>query len=64
MAELRKHPFGVSGAVLPRTYERYGEFFGAIGPRLDRSPYLPRGKVALYNEAFEAAGLSPLPEWR
>lgn len=64
MAELRRHPFGVTAAPLPRVYERYEEFFGALSPRLDRSPYLPRKKVALYNEAFEAVGLSPFPEWR
>lgn len=32
--------------------------------RLDGGPYLPQGKVALYNTTFEKEGFSPLPEWR
>jgi len=31
---------------------------------LDRGPYLPEGKVAIYNTTFEKHGYSPLPEWR
>jgi anaerobic selenocysteine-containing dehydrogenase len=32
--------------------------------RLSKAPYLPQGKVAIYNTTFEEAGYNPLPEWR
>jgi anaerobic selenocysteine-containing dehydrogenase len=31
--------------------------------RLNRAPYLPQGKFALYNTTFEAEGFSPMPGW-
>jgi anaerobic selenocysteine-containing dehydrogenase len=38
--------------------------FASKSGRLDRAPYLPQGKVAIYNTTFEAEGFSPMPEWR
>ncbi len=38
--------------------------FASKSSRLDGSPYLPQGKVAIYNTSFEAEGYSPMPEWR
>lgn len=37
--------------------------FSAKSGRLDGAPYLPQGKVAIYNTTFEAEGFSPMPEW-
>ena len=31
--------------------------------RLGHAPYLPQGKVAIYNTSFEENGFNPLPEW-
>ncbi len=38
--------------------------FAAKSTRIDKGPYLPEGKVALYNTLFEKAGLTPMPVWR
>ena len=38
--------------------------FSAKSTRIDKWPYLPEGKVALYNTLFEKAGLTPMPVWR
>ena len=62
--ELWKHPTGVTYEVLPRTYENYEKVFARKSPRLSRAPYLPHGKVEIYNTTFEEAGFTPLPEWR
>ena len=64
--ELRRHPEGVE---IPRertapVYENYAVAFAAKSNRVSRAPYLPQGKVALYNTSFEAAGYAPLPEYR
>ena len=32
--------------------------------RLSRAPFLPQGRVAIYNTTFEENGFNPLPEWR
>jgi anaerobic selenocysteine-containing dehydrogenase len=65
MDSLRGEPNGV---VLPPppppVYEKYGQIFRRPSPRLDRGPFLPQGKVALYNTTFEQAGYAPMPEWR
>ena len=47
-----------------RTYENYAKVFSTPSSRLDKSPFLPQGKAALYNTSFEEAGFAPLPGWR
>jgi anaerobic selenocysteine-containing dehydrogenase len=48
----------------PMVYEKYETIFSSKSPRLSEAPFLPQGKVAIYNTTFEAAGYNPLPEWR
>ena len=62
--ELRKHPTGIEYETTPRKYENYCRFFKMKSPRLSSAPFLPQGKVAIYNTSFEEAGFNPLPEWR
>jgi anaerobic selenocysteine-containing dehydrogenase len=64
MATLRQKPTGVLFPSIPLKYEKYETVFKKPSTRLDRRPFLPQGKVALYNTSFEAAGFTPLPEWR
>lgn len=62
--ELRAFPQGK--AFMPagdRAYEKFDRVFSSKSPRLDHAPFLPQGKVALYNTAFEKEGYSPLPLW-
>jgi len=61
---LRAHPTGITYEPLPRIYENYAKVFQRRSPRLSGAPFLPQGKVAIYNTSFEAEGFSPLPEWR
>ncbi|MBP1627379.1 MAG: putative anaerobic dimethyl sulfoxide reductase, chain reductase precursor [Holophagaceae bacterium] len=61
---LREHPVGLTYPPLPRTYENYERCFQRRSPRLTGAPFLPQGKVAIYNTSFEAEGFSPMPEWR
>ena len=63
--ELRtQYPKGRTYESKPPVYEQYAKRFAAKSPRLDKVPYLPEGKVALYNNLFEKAGLTPMPVWR
>ena len=64
--ELRSHPTGIvySPSKSERTYENYEKAFSKKSTRLDKAPYLPQGKVAIYNTSFEENGFNPLPEWR
>jgi anaerobic selenocysteine-containing dehydrogenase len=63
--ELRtQYPKGRSYEANPPSYQQYAKRFSAKSPRLDNGPYLPEGKVALYNNQFEKAGLTPVPVWR
>jgi anaerobic selenocysteine-containing dehydrogenase len=62
--ELKKYPTGIKYNPLPRTYENYDKIFKRKSPRLSRDPFLPHGKVEIYNTTFEDAGFSPLPRWR
>ena len=62
--ELRKHPTGIAYKPLPRTYENYEKAFQRKSPRLSGAPFLPHGKVEIYNTSFEEEGFSPLPVWR
>ena len=62
--ELRQHPTGITYDAFPQTYENYELFFQMKSPRLSRAPFLPQGKVAIYNTSFEEEGFNPLPEWK
>ena len=64
MDELRKKPTGVVTPPAPTVYEKYEAVFNRASPRLNGEPFLPGGKVAIFNTTFERAGFSPLPEWR
>jgi anaerobic selenocysteine-containing dehydrogenase len=65
MKELRAKPTGIVRKNL-RTpvYEKYARAFSATSTRLSKAPYLPQGKVAIYNTTFEKLGYNALPEWR
>ena len=62
--ELRKKPTGIVYKGKPKVYEKYAEVFARQSTRLSKAPYLPQGKVAIYNTSFEQHGFNPLPEWR
>jgi anaerobic selenocysteine-containing dehydrogenase len=62
MEELRAYPTGIIYEK-PVVYERYEQIFATPSPRLSGAPYLPQGKVAIYNTTFEENGFNPLPEW-
>jgi anaerobic selenocysteine-containing dehydrogenase len=61
--ELRSHPTGIVFGMKPEVYEKYDQIFSTASPQLDSAPYLPQGKVAIYNTTFEKYGFNPLPEW-
>jgi len=62
--ELRAHPTGIVYPMKPMVYEKYEKIFATKSNRFSKAPYLPQGKVAIYNTTFEEHGFSPLPEWR
>ena len=62
--QLRAHPTGIVYPMKPMVYEKYERVFATPSPRLSKAPFLPQGKVALYNTTFEEQGFSPLPQWR
>jgi anaerobic selenocysteine-containing dehydrogenase len=62
--QLRAHPTGIVYPMKPMVYEKYEKIFSAKSPLLSGRPYLPQGKVAIYNTTFEERGFSPLPSWR
>ena len=62
--ELRTHTTGITYPMKPMVYEKYEAFFSSKSRRLSGEPYLPQGKVAIYNTTFEEHGFNPLPEWR
>jgi len=62
--DLRKHPTGIEFPMGTKEYGNYGFCFKMKSPRLSSAPFLPQGKVAIYNTSFEEAGYSPLPEWK
>jgi anaerobic selenocysteine-containing dehydrogenase len=64
LEELRRHPTGIVYDEKPMVYEKYARVFSRPSTRLSKAPYLPHGKVALYNTTFEEHGFDPLPEWR
>ncbi len=61
--ELRQHPHGITYEPEPMVYEKYAQIFATKSSTLDQRPYLPQGKVAVYNTEFEDNGFSPLPGW-
>ena len=61
--ELRLHPNGISFKPEEPEYEKYARVFAGRSTRLSREPYLPQGKVAIYNTTFEKHGYNPLPVW-
>jgi anaerobic selenocysteine-containing dehydrogenase len=63
MADLRGHPTGIVYDRTPAVHGRYEEVFAGESTRLSRAPYLPQGKVAIYNTSFEENGFNPLPQW-
>ena len=63
MKELRKKPTGIAFAVRQRAHGNYEEIFSRRSTRFSKAPYLPQGKVALYNTTFEENGYEPLPVW-
>jgi len=63
MEELRAHPTGIFYKPKPMAYENYAQVFATPSTRLSGAPYLPQGKVAIYNTTFEENGFNPLPEW-
>jgi anaerobic selenocysteine-containing dehydrogenase len=63
MEELRAHPTGIIYELKPMVYEKYETIFATPSSRLSGAPYLPQGKVAVYNTSFEENGFNPLPEW-
>jgi anaerobic selenocysteine-containing dehydrogenase len=62
--ELRAHKTGIVYPMKPKEYEKYEKIFATQSVRISKGPYLPQGKVAIYNTTFEENGFSPLPEWR
>lgn len=64
MAQLRSKPHGIAAKPAPPTYEKYQQTFSRLSPAIGHAPFLPQGKIALYNTTFEAAGFNPLPTWR
>ena len=64
MAELRAKPTGIVREETRKPeYEKYAKAFGARSTRLSRAPFLPQGKVAIYNTTFAELGYNALPEW-
>lgn len=63
MEELRRHPTGIIFPKKPQAYEKYAKVFVRPSSRLSGEPYLPEGKVAIYNTTFEKHGFEPLPVW-
>jgi anaerobic selenocysteine-containing dehydrogenase len=63
MEQLRAHATGIIYEPKPMVYEKYEQIFATPSTRLSRAPYLPQGKVAIYNTTFKENGFNPLPEW-
>jgi len=63
IGELRNYPTGIMYEPKPVVYEKYRQLFASPSSRVDKGPYLPEGKVAIFNTTFEKQGFNPLPEW-
>lgn len=59
-----EYPRGRMYAGIPPEYEQYAKRFSGKSTRIDGGPYLPQGKVAIYNTLFEEQGFTPMPVWR
>lgn len=64
MDELRSHKTGIAYPMNAIKYEKYDKIFNAPSCRISREPFLPQGKIAIYNTLFKEQGYNPLPEWR
>jgi len=65
--ELREHPTGIRLDKAPESGKVFGKFaetFVKKSNNMSRDPYLPQGKVALYNTNLEKEGFTPMPVWR
>jgi anaerobic selenocysteine-containing dehydrogenase len=63
MEELRSKPTGIVFSPKPMEHEKYSRIFGRLSTRFSKAPYLPQGKVAIYNTVFEENGFNALPVW-
>ncbi len=63
IAELREKPTGIVFKPMETQRGDFENLFKVRSPRLSKEPYLPQGKVAIYNTSFEEAGFKPLPGW-
>ncbi|MBP1624666.1 MAG: putative anaerobic dimethyl sulfoxide reductase, chain reductase precursor [Acidobacteria bacterium] len=63
MEELRAKPTGIVYPPAQMEYEKYSKIFARPSTRFSKAPYLPQGKVAIYNTTFEENGFEPLPVW-
>ncbi len=63
MKELRAKPSGIIFPPSSLEYEKYSRIFSRPSTRFSKAPYLPQGKVAIYNTTFEENGFDPLPVW-
>jgi len=63
MDELRARPTGITFPSKSMEYEKYSRVFASPSTRFTKAPYLPQGKVAIYNTTFEENGFEPLPIW-
>jgi anaerobic selenocysteine-containing dehydrogenase len=64
MDDLRAKPTGIIFPGKPMEYEKYSRVFSARSTRFSKAPYLPQGKVAIFNTTFEEHGFEPLPVWK
>ena len=63
MDQLRQMNTGMTFSPGPKTYEKYQTVFNRVSPRLNGAPFLPHGKVEIFNTAFAEAGFNGLPQW-
>jgi anaerobic selenocysteine-containing dehydrogenase len=63
MEELRSKPTGIVFSPKPMEYGKYARTFSRLSTRFSKAPYLPQGKVAIYNTTFEENGFNALPVW-
>ena len=61
--DLRELPNGIINKKSPPAYEKYAKVFSRKSNRISGAPFLPHGKVEIYNTTFEKEGFNPLPEW-
>jgi anaerobic selenocysteine-containing dehydrogenase len=63
MEDLRSKPTGIVLSPKPMEYGKYARTFSRLSTRFSKAPYLPQGKVAVYNTTFEENGFNALPVW-